>query len=135
GHHRVAYELLDAAAVALDDLLHPLEVASQDRAQGLGIGGLSELRRPRDVAEENRHGLPLLARRRGGSHGRAALGAELRALGNLVATRRARAHATRLLLHSLRHHLRDFGRRGADLDPARLERLLLSLRRAGGAGD
>jgi hypothetical protein len=37
GHHRVADELLHRAAVALDDLLHALEVAGKERAQRLGI--------------------------------------------------------------------------------------------------
>ena len=37
-HHRVADELLDAAAMCLDDRLHALEVARQQGAQRLGIG-------------------------------------------------------------------------------------------------
>ena len=45
GHHRVADELLDRAAVALDDRLHPLEVAGEQRPQRLRVGRLAERRR------------------------------------------------------------------------------------------
>jgi hypothetical protein len=41
-HHRVPDELLNGAAVALDDSLHPAEVASKQRPQHLGIGRLTE---------------------------------------------------------------------------------------------
>ena len=54
GHHRVADELLDRAAVALDDRLHPVEVAREQRAQRLGIRRLAERRRAGDVAEDDR---------------------------------------------------------------------------------
>ena len=37
GHHRVADELLDRAAVALDDRPHPLEVAGEQRPQRLRV--------------------------------------------------------------------------------------------------
>ena len=37
GHHRVADELLDRAAVALDDRLHPVEVAREQRTQRLRV--------------------------------------------------------------------------------------------------
>ncbi len=37
GHHGVADELLDHAAVALDGRLHPLEVAGEQRAHRLGV--------------------------------------------------------------------------------------------------
>ena len=51
-HHGVANELLDGAAVSLDDRLHLLEVACEQRPQRLGIGLLSQLRRAAEVAEQ-----------------------------------------------------------------------------------
>ena len=60
GHHLVADELLDRAAVPLDDLAHPVEVAGLHPPVGLGIP-FGELGRVDEVAEEDRHGLPLLA--------------------------------------------------------------------------
>ena len=62
GHHRVADELLHRAAVPLDDRLHPLEVAREQRAQRLGVEPLAERRRAGDVAEEDGDDLALLAR-------------------------------------------------------------------------
>ena len=59
-HHRIADELLDRAAVILDDRLHPLEVARQHQPQRLGIELLTKRRRAGDVTEEHRHRLPLL---------------------------------------------------------------------------
>jgi hypothetical protein len=59
GHHRVADELLDRAAVALDDCLHALEVPSKQRPHRLGISRLTERRRSDDVAKENRDDLPM----------------------------------------------------------------------------
>ncbi len=78
GHHRVADELLDRAAVRLDDPAHPLEVASEQAAHGLRIGRLAERGRPCDVAEDDGDRLPHLQRGRGGGQRRAALEAELR---------------------------------------------------------
>ena len=63
-HHRVADELLHRPAVRLDDRLHPLEVARQQRPQRLRIGRLPERRRAGDVAEQHRHRLADLARSR-----------------------------------------------------------------------
>ena len=59
-HDRVADELLDRASVALDDRLHLVEVAAEERAQGLRVGRLAERGRADDVAEENRHDLSVL---------------------------------------------------------------------------
>ena len=84
GHHRVADELLDGAAVALDDRLHPLEVAREQRAQRLRVEPLAERGRAGDVAEEDGHGLALLARRRGVGERRAAGVAEARTLRDVV---------------------------------------------------
>ena len=52
-HDRVADELLDGAAVALDDRAQILEVAAHARAQRLRIGRLAERGRADEVAEED----------------------------------------------------------------------------------
>ena len=70
-HHRIADELLDRAAVALDDLLHLLEVAGQERPQRLRVEPLAQRGRAGDVAEQHRHRLALLALRRGADNGAA----------------------------------------------------------------
>ena len=57
GHHRVADELLHRAAVRLDDLLHPLEVAGEQALQRLRVDRLPERGRADHVAEENRDDL------------------------------------------------------------------------------
>ena len=46
GHHRVADELLDRAAVPLEDRAEICEVAAHARPERLGIGGLAERGRP-----------------------------------------------------------------------------------------
>ena len=61
-HHRVADELLDGAAVPLEDRAHRLVVREHRRAQCLGVGASSERRRPGEVAEHDRDGLPDFAR-------------------------------------------------------------------------
>ena len=61
-HHGVADELLDGAAVSLDDRLHLLEVACEQRPQRLGIGLLSQLGRAAEVAEQDGHRLADFAR-------------------------------------------------------------------------
>jgi hypothetical protein len=53
GHDGVADELLDRAAVRLDDALHALEVAGEQGLQRFGIERLPQRRRPDDVAEED----------------------------------------------------------------------------------
>ena len=62
GHHGVADELLDRAAVPLDRGARDVEVARHQRAQRLGVEPLAERGRAGDVAEEHGHDLPLLAR-------------------------------------------------------------------------
>jgi hypothetical protein len=62
-HNRIADELLDRAAVPLDDRLHPLEIPGEERPQRFGVEPLAELCRPGDVTEEDGDDLPLLARR------------------------------------------------------------------------
>ena len=98
GHDGVADELLHAAAVALDDPLHPLEVACEQRAQPLGIERLAERGRAGQVAEENRHRLALLpGLRRAGGEREPTLLAEPRALAVLVPTVRTKRHGTRVI--------------------------------------
>ena len=60
GHDRVADELLDRAAVALERRLHRAEVARHHPPQRLGIEPLSERGRAGDVREDDRHHLPRL---------------------------------------------------------------------------
>src|SRR6185503_17663780 len=63
GHHRVADELLDGAAMPFEDPLRDLEVARHHGAQALRIDPLAERGRARDVAEEYGDCLPGLAKR------------------------------------------------------------------------
>ena len=60
GHHLVADEFLDGAAVMLDDGGGAIEVPRQDGVHGFGIEPLAELRIADHVAEE--HGDDLAAR-------------------------------------------------------------------------
>ena len=53
GHHRVADELLDGAAVAADDVLALLEVARQELADGFGVAALGEGREPDEIGEQD----------------------------------------------------------------------------------
>ncbi len=89
-HDSVADELLDRATVALDNRLHPLEVAGKERPECFRVGRLPERRRADDVAEEHRYDLALLR----GPCGRRgpALRAELEGLGGLVAANSTSGH-------------------------------------------
>ena len=78
GHHRVADELLDRAAVRLDDPAHALEVASEQTAHRLRVGRLAEGGRTCHVAEDDCDRLPYLDGGRGSGQRRTALEAELR---------------------------------------------------------
>jgi hypothetical protein len=80
GHHRVADELLHSPAVALDDPLHPLEVAGQQAAKRLGVERLAERRRAGHVAEQDCDGLPPFPRR----HCLGQLGAAVRTEGEVA---------------------------------------------------
>ena len=62
GHHRVADVLLDRPSVAFDRRPHRVEVAGLDIAERLGIELLSQLRRARDVTEDDGDGLADLDR-------------------------------------------------------------------------
>ena len=96
GHHGVADELLDGAAVPLDDRLRGLEVARHHAAQALGVDPLAERGRAGDVAEEHRHDLARLPRARSrGQHGTAGV-AEACALPVLGPATRADEHETSL---------------------------------------
>ena len=70
GHDRVADELLDGAAVPLEDRAHRLEPAAHDRAQRLGVEPLAEPGRAGDVGEHDGHDLARLAGRLGGDERR-----------------------------------------------------------------
>ena len=61
-HDRIADELLDGAAVALDDLARPIEVARQQVAHGLRVAVRGERGEPDQVREQHRHE-PSLGRR------------------------------------------------------------------------
>ena len=76
GHHGVADELLDGAAVALDDRLHPLEVAREQRRAAARDRASRRARSSRSGRRTGRS--PSCAARAGGSRRRfgAALGAE-----------------------------------------------------------
>ena len=60
GHHRIADELLDHAAVTLDDDLHLVEVPGDEPAQRLRVELLPEAHRVGYVGEEHGHDLPHL---------------------------------------------------------------------------
>ena len=94
GDHGIADELLDAAAVPLDDRFRGLEVARHHTAQALRIDSLAERGRAAHVAEEDAHDLPHLAhRRRLGEHGAAGV-AEACALPVLGPAARADEHGS-----------------------------------------
>src|SRR5439155_25037746 len=92
GHDRVADELLDGAAVPLDDRLRGLEVARHHAAKALGVDPLAERGRAGDVAEQGVDDLPRFAGRRGPGQRRAARVAEARAFTVLRPTARADEH-------------------------------------------
>ncbi len=61
-HRGVADELLDDAAMALDDRLHALELAREQGAERLRVERLAESRRTGEVAEQHGYDLALLVR-------------------------------------------------------------------------
>ena len=85
GHDRVADELLDRAAVALDDLAREVEVARQGLAHVLRVAVLGEGREADQVGEQDRDETPLGDRGCRPSHGhrgtRAVTGAARRVQG------------------------------------------------------
>ena len=114
GHDRVADELLDRAAVALDDGPSQLEVARQELARVLGILVLRERGEPHEIREQDRHQAPFGgARRRRDGPGTGAAGwrgrsaqrgsafaAELGLVGVLGAAVRAARRQARAALHA-----------------------------------
>ena len=66
GHHRVADELLDRAAVPADHLAGELEVARQELARLLGVAPLGEGREADEVGEQDRDEAALGDRAGGG---------------------------------------------------------------------
>ena len=92
GHHRVADELLDGAAVTLEDRAKILEVAPHPCAQRLGIRRLAERRRTDEVAEEDGDDLALLARGLGRHERRPTCAAEARVVRVLTPAVRASRH-------------------------------------------
>jgi hypothetical protein len=102
-HDRVSDELLDRAAVALNDRLHPPEVADKQRPQRLRVDRLRERGRADDVTEEYGHHLaPLRA-----TYGCRCptLGAELERLYGLVAANGTSNHEPSLGTHTLYNNL------------------------------
>ena len=106
GHHRVADELLDNAAVALHGFARHIEVARQHVPKTLGIQPLAERRRSADVAEEHRDRLALfsncLRRLERSCAGVAETGSSRISLATLCAdshVAEARAHADGLQRH------------------------------------
>ena len=91
-HHRVADELLDPAAEALELGANALVVRRQDRADVLGIELLGACGEPDEVDEDDRDDPPLLSRAAGLGQRRAARVAEARALGVLLSTACAGEH-------------------------------------------
>ena len=69
GHHRVADELLDGSAEALDLDLQPFVVRPERRADVLGVGPVGAAGEADEVDEEHRDDLPLLGRRAGSASG------------------------------------------------------------------
>ena len=96
GHHGVADELLDGAAVRLHDRPHAVEVAGEKRPKRLGVEPFSEAGRAGDVAEEHRHRLARLAWDGQVLERRRAVGTEAEVACELPAAARAGRHARSL---------------------------------------
>src|SRR5207248_3918972 len=97
GHHRVADELLDRAAVPLERRAHLLEVARHDPANRLGVDPLAAPGGVDDIAEEDGHGpARLTPRARRLREGGAARMTESSALRVALAAFRTGDHATSL---------------------------------------
>ncbi len=101
GHDGVADELLDGAAVALEDDAQVLEVAPHARAQRLRVGRLAERSRADEIAEENGDDLALLSCGLGGGEFGTARAAEARITGVLTPAVRADDHRRSLRANRL----------------------------------
>ncbi len=91
GHHRVADELLGAAAEREELLGRGLEEQAEDLAGAFGVQALREAGGVDQVGEQHRDHLALLGAERG-ADGRAAVRAEARALGERLAADLAGGH-------------------------------------------
>ena len=91
-HHLVPDELLDGAAMPLDDLSHPLEETGLNPPVVLRVT-FGEPGRVDEVAKQNRDGLSLLVARRDFGEARAAEGTERRRVLAFAAAVRTRRHA------------------------------------------
>jgi len=92
GHGGIAHELLDRAAVQLEDRAQLRVVAAHHLAQHFGIGALAERGRADEVAEEDGYGLADTGRRLSGQRGGAGV-TEARACRVLPAALRTDTHA------------------------------------------
>ena len=93
GHDRVADELLDGAAVMLQDPPHLLEVALEHSPQQLRVDLLAQRGRTGDVGEDDGDELPELPSLNSlGPERRAAFGAELEVVRILTPAIRTRQH-------------------------------------------
>ena len=110
-HHRIADELLDRPAVALDDRLHLGEVAAHQGAHRLWVELFAKARRARHIGEQDGHRATRSARLQRNRCG--ALGAELCAVGNSRSrrgTHQGHTATLRLTLGSAPHQRRPFAR-------------------------
>ena len=99
GHDRVADELLDGAAVPIDDLARRLEPAAQQLAHRLGVARLGDRGRADEVDEQDRDETALgAARRRAGRP--AARGRRAAGLGRRGSLRGSPARSSRGRPHS-----------------------------------
>jgi hypothetical protein len=103
GHDRVADELLDGAAVTFDRRAHGVEVAAHHASGRFGVEPLAHRGRARDVAEQHRHGLSNLARRRTHGEWGAARAAEPEAVRALVPAALTPRHRADLRVMHGRH--------------------------------
>ena len=110
-HYRIADELLDRPAVALNDRVHFGEVTAHQGAHRLWVELFAKARRARHIGEQDGHRATQSARLQRNRCG--ALGAELRALGVLGAaggTHQGHTATLRLTLGSAPHQRRPFAR-------------------------
>src|SRR5688572_4808397 len=95
GHHRIPDELLDGAAMPLENDPCGVVVAVHQRTKGFRIGPVADRRRPREVAEEHGHDLPDLPCR-GCAERSTAGGAEPELVGALAPALTADRHGASL---------------------------------------
>ena len=96
GHHRIADELLDRAAVPLELVAHAHVIRLKACSDVLRVGRLRTGRVPDEVDEDDADDLPLLARRRPGRELGSAAGAEAGVGAALAAASGAERHGSRV---------------------------------------